>query len=430
MSDPASSENSNQAPPLLSNKQDALLTATTPPGNKKPVPEPELDPDQTLMVMTCGLLNCSPPQFKMEDYSSREKFVIAGKMEVEGRIRADGLAKFLLTDSAIPKASDDEKMQAIILLSLYGRNYLKHKTKKDRVTTVRMILKKNTSAYHQARRLFGRGDSSKNALGLHPDLVAFVEQYGMENECSPGFNIFRGHHIPMCCRIQLSSGTCYIHAAMVIAAYKAHLCKAEKGGDLELVDMYKYFRQSADDDELTKLLITGGEGSSRMHLFKLAKASQTMIGFRPKNFVTKKASAEAGALPTCELVSFLQEHGPGLVSEFVVEDCFLQATNNSPTPLLKPETNTGRIRKVDHSSQHAMVLVGVRMVEDKWYALLQNWWEKMPFIEISAEYLVSSDAWLSFIEEKEVSMPSYFDRCNALYAEADLEGNDKMPNEG
>jgi hypothetical protein len=226
----------------------------------------------------------------------------------------------------------------------------------------------------------------------------------------------------MCCRIELS-GNCYVHGAIVTAGYKTGMCKAEKGGDLEFVDMYRYFRRIASDEEMTAYLIEGGGGNSFDHLETLTSyASQVRQKIIDKRLF--KTKADARGLPTCELVSRLKKHGPGLVGRFVVENRFRDLKKDSPDPLLKPETITGQNGKADLTLRHAMVLVGVRMIDDEWYVLLQNWWQKMPFVEVSADYLSSSDARLAFILDDDVTMPEDFDRCNALYAEADLEGND------
>ena len=46
---------------------------------------------------------------------------------------------------------------------------------------------------------------------------------------------------------------------------------------------------------------------------------------------------------------------------------------------------------------HAMILIGGRLDGKKQYLLFQNWWENMPFVEISDDYFHAANAQLTFV---------------------------------
>jgi len=71
---------------------------------------------------------------------------------------------------------------------------------------------------------------------------------------------------------------------------------------------------------------------------------------------------------------------------------------------------------------HAMVLVGHRKDDVNGdLFLLQNWWEKMPFIEVDAKYLASVDAYLTFIVTIQPQIPEKFETNDAAYVELDMD---------
>jgi hypothetical protein len=99
----------------------------------------------------------------------------------------------------------------------------------------------------------------------------------------------------------------------------------------------------------------------------------------------------------------LVKYGPALVSYFRLEERFLNfRQDDAENPILPffqgriqreyifengTMTKDKRKGKVKY---HAMVLVGMRRVDNKWRLLLQNWWYDMQFVEVSIEYFGSS----------------------------------------
>ena len=65
-----------------------------------------------------------------------------------------------------------------------------------------------------------------------------------------------------------------------------------------------------------------------------------------------------------------------------------------------------------------MVLIGVREdAHGKKYYLVQNFWAKKQFLEISVEYLAASVSTIYFVSTPQPSIPSCFPTYNHLFAE-------------
>lgn len=80
---------------------------------------------------------------------------------------------------------------------------------------------------------------------------------------------------------------------------------------------------------------------------------------------------------------------------------------------------------------HAMLLIGARSEVDvrgdvKYVFLLQNWWAERFFIEVSAEYLYSSEAIISFVEEEVEEIPNRFACTYSSYSETILDTSERM----
>ena len=370
------------------------------------------DGDEEATTNRCQLLGCSPP---------RSNGVVPNWSDVEGRIRADGFDKYLLRDEDISTATSVKKNKAVILVSLYGRGYYEDNDKK-RKEMVKKLLNSHDKPYERACRLFHLdGDLPKPdaLLGMTPEMISFVQNYGSASG-EFGFNVFQGHHIPVCRREQ-KAGSCFLHAAVVMAAMKEFMGLTGKGGSLRMVDMCKYVRHCFDSDELTRFLVLDLGGVSLDHMRNLTSGAEqvTRTGgdlFEPDE--TQQATA-LDSKPTCWIASQLAKNGPALVGQFVLETRMVHAKTTDREPLFLNGTNAR-----DSKDRHAMVLVGARFVDNEWRFLLQNWWPNMPFVEVSAEYLESSKALVTFIPKEHVEIPESFERCEAAYAEANLEGSD------
>jgi CRISPR/Cas system endoribonuclease Cas6 (RAMP superfamily) len=77
-----------------------------------------------------------------------------------------------------------------------------------------------------------------------------------------------------------------------------------------------------------------------------------------------------------------------------------------------------RLGKVKY---HAMVLVGMRRVDNKWRLLLQNCWYEMQFVEVSIEDFVSSGTKVVWVMHKQTKIPDMVPILRAVHAETFLE---------
>jgi hypothetical protein len=113
---------------------------------------------------------------------------------------------------------------------------------------------------------------------------------------------------------------------------------------------------------------------------------------------------------------YLAKYGAGLVTKFHVDDEFRDSDECSFTGSVEVDTSK--------TSGHAMVLVGVR--EDKsgqCWLLLQKWWEGKQFVEMTLEYLRSSNAVLYFTADRHTKScePLNVSTTDHLYTEADID---------
>jgi hypothetical protein len=131
--------------------------------------------------------------------------------------------------------------------------------------------------------------------------------------------------------------------------------------------------------------------------------------------------------PLHELMESLREYGPALVSNFGVDEDFLDKTVRHHHGL--PDT-------IKFHGNHAMVLVGI-CVDDsgKVFFLLQNWWKGKQFVEVSREYMIASDASFHFVvtPQESVSVDRHrfhSGRMHYVETEATLDLPDNFPVEG
>jgi hypothetical protein len=99
---------------------------------------------------------------------------------------------------------------------------------------------------------------------------------------------------------------------------------------------------------------------------------------------------------------------PALVSNFKVSQDFLDGgvSFTGPNNLVKNSVGF-----------HAMLLIGGRVKDGKYFFLLQNWWENRSFIEVSAEYMQSAEPTISFVEQEIIEIPSNIKCTDSPYAE-------------
>ncbi|GKY95935.1 hypothetical protein MPSEU_000554100 [Mayamaea pseudoterrestris] len=395
------------------------------------------------METTCQLLGCLSP---------RVKGVIADKEQVEQAIRADGLGICLLTDLELKGASSRAvnsifsrnrfsaclgrppkllKNQMMVLISLYGRDDIAHLNTSSAFRFSRIpVMERRTGSFERACHLFRmQGDVPGKALAITLELQEFVYNYGMmDKSTTNGFNIFQGHSIPMCQRVLRSNRCSFLHGSIVMAAYTDYLSRLPqlRNGLLEIVDITKLVLHHFDSAALYHYLqMSGGES---FDVLQTIRGGDVLI-YRAGRFFNDSSGNDAG-VSSLDILAHLKQYGPALIKNFTLEQRVMDvAASCSATDLVAPALVDGLhttpvINWNGASNKHVMVLVGARLVDHEWRLLVQNWWPNMPFVEMSAEYLVSSQADLLFYMCSGFPLRPDIATCNAVYAEADLDGSD------
>ena len=106
--------------------------------------------------------------------------------------------------------------------------------------------------------------------------------------------------------------------------------------------------------------------------------------------------------------SFIKQFGPILVFQFQVYEDFQLAGGLSYL-----EEPSGKF-----IGRHAMVLVGVRMELAQKIFLLQNWWKKKQFVEVSERYMDACNGRFAFVRTQQTGVPSVFQTGCLIYAES------------
>ena len=226
------------------------------------------------------------------------------------------------------------------------------------------------------------------------------------------FTVFFHHNLNVMQRRQLD-GNCPLHAVIVLHAYLVQMGTKQDHG---MLDLSKLVRRGFNDKQLGKYILENAGGSA------IAVATQVLTGDgRNENFFFRLKH-----IP--EIRELLKQFGPALVTNFAVDESF----RTSDCLSFAGEPNTGQFE----STRHSMLLVGFRQEFDggshcctiglcgnrrpsaTWF-LLQNWWRKKQFVQVSAEYLEACEAKLTFFKEKQTR--SLYPSVSTHFAEATID---------
>ena len=208
-----------------------------------------------------------------------------------------------------------------------------------------------------------------------------------DTEASYVFHV--ANELPLPQRREPASGRCHVHAAIVLQRYLVSLRRPDEAG---MIDMVKLMREtwSAADVSRNALFNTGGN-------------SELMT-----RTILEPGSALHMSDPA-QYANHLRTYGPGLVSIFVVHADFAAADKVS-----FDGTPEGR-----RLGSHAMLLIGARRdaATGKEWFLLQNWWTRSQFVEVSGKYLQQCCPRVSFVTTPQTRIPGGFATHKHLYAE-------------
>lgn len=205
------------------------------------------------------------------------------------------------------------------------------------------------------------------------------------------------------------SGLCFIHAPVVLQHY---LCSIGSDGlvNNEMLDIEKVSSKFYKGDALYDYIIRN-EGGSSLNVLRDIIAPENRIS---KISIPNKSMLANLYSQTCQTVTQLLQIKPALVSGFVVDDNF--QTSNSVS-------FRGTVNHRSIKGLHAMVLIGARIdpVDGEYWFLLQNWWKDRFFIEVTGEYLASSECSLNFVENTITSISETLPLTHSSYAETSID---------
>ena len=191
------------------------------------------------------------------------------------------------------------------------------------------------------------------------------------------------------------SGLCAVHASVTLQHYLDSL--RNKTENHITFDVSHYIREKMSKEKQKQFLLTGKFGVTALDFF-MTITGTTLEDFDPYSSAKANACGEAyfNKYKRGMLDSFSTYREPALVSNF--------ATSKS---LKDPNKVTYEGRENDFKykdatkttkRRHAMILIGM-YVDDGgmlWF-LIQNTWKDRYFLEISAEYFISCEAFVRFV---------------------------------
>jgi hypothetical protein len=199
------------------------------------------------------------------------------------------------------------------------------------------------------------------------------------------------------------SKNCYLVAATTCYAYAVRRAT----GRWMKVDVATYIRYVFSPEKLYDRIVRN-KGGRAIDVFEhLSEHNSTTL---------KKIRADEHNFIAKDFYKYLTQFGAGLVTKFHVDDNFRNSSNSSfsGTVAIDKTKTTG----------HAMVLVGVRIEKSgQCWVLLQNWWEGKQFVEVTLEYLKSSNAFIYFTTDEHTKNRDLLttSATDCLYTEADFD---------
>ena len=188
-------------------------------------------------------------------------------------------------------------------------------------------------------------------------------------------------------RVQMS-GTCYAQAAIVLQHY---LVTKHIRSPVGMIDFSTYLL-SCEADTLQTMILDVNSGNS-VRLLKEILTPGTEILCRGLEFATAQN---------------LKQYGPALISNFLVHSDFKQVESLA----YSGQPQGGSV------SNHSMVLIGVKGTGDERTFLLQNWWKRKQFIEVSVDYFTACLPALYFVTTPQTEIPGNFPSKMANFCES------------
>jgi hypothetical protein len=208
------------------------------------------------------------------------------------------------------------------------------------------------------------------------------------------------------------SGNCFMHAVVALVHYL--IAKRTNNFNHEMLDISDYMRNHMHRTDLRDHIVERSGGDlNALRFLRSITGIRTCIQYFINSGDLEKILFRAEGV----LKKFNEVNEPALVHGFSVEKKFAAPGN-------KDVKFDGEVNKDDlvegGRSTHAMILIGAYKDEDTGniYFSLQNWWEGKYLRQVSAQYLASAGATISFVSDVNVAiLPKGFHTVDAYYAE-------------
>jgi hypothetical protein len=201
-----------------------------------------------------------------------------------------------------------------------------------------------------------------------------------------------------------ASGLCYMHAPVVLQHYLVAI--QTKAINHEMIDIAKFIVNEFTCEELENHIIHNKGGNSIQFLRRITDNSELELSIFN---IPPKSNPYHGNIVTFVMNAMKSKSVPALVSGFRCAPKF-----QNPNGIA---SFSGCI-----DEPVSMVLVGFRTdSKGNVFFLLQNWWRSKPFVEVSAEYMTSSHAFIVFVHSKLESIPQSFSLTHAHCVETSVD---------
>jgi len=225
------------------------------------------------------------------------------------------------------------------------------------------------------------------------------------------------------------AGICYMHAVTVFQHYLHYIRTLKDGENHEMLDISWYIREFFAREGLKTFLVNGVGGSSITFLCNI-----TGIDYDPvlasSNRMMKKSEDETSFNQELALIrdKFKRCGEPALVSSFAIEEDFKESGKyvyDGEVDVEKFYEYAKNVGKTEPNVKvrHSMVLLGLQEDKDepgKVWLLLQNFWPNKYLVVVSAEYLASCFATITFVPKgKSVSLKNNLKVIEAHYCETE-----------
>jgi hypothetical protein len=195
------------------------------------------------------------------------------------------------------------------------------------------------------------------------------------------------------------SKNCYLQGALTAHAYAVK----RETGEWKKVDSLHYIHRTFNEEKLYQRILHD-KGGQAIEVFDDLSTHPVKLN----------AKIKADDLTEDICFKYLHNYGAGLVTRFHVDDNFRLPGELSYDGQVEIDPNK--------KAGHAMVLVGVRKdLSGNCWILLQNWWTKKQFVEVTLQYLKSSYSVLFFPTQKHTEVRAPLVTTNHMYTEADID---------